>query len=242
MREYKLEEIVDRHLAPGVVGSILVCHEQTLPLFRFHLLGPVSAARQFTIHVPDPTFSGRVTLRLGPGDGTILLDGAGPICVDIRMWRSSSVRVDKGTTINGAIVVADHADICVGEDNLWSDDILIQSNDQHGIIDLSTLQLMKRSRRKVDIGRHVWLGRRCLIMPDIVVGDGSIVAAGTVVVKSVSRFVAVGGNPAQLISENRTWSRSPSGLGTGERALIDRIVGLPAKVGAPIPWTPAQAS
>lgn len=57
-------------------------------------------------------------------------------------------------------------------------------------------------RRHTKIGRNCFIGARSIILPGIEIGDGSIVAAGAVVVKSVPANSIVAGNPAKVIREN----------------------------------------
>lgn len=52
---------------------------------------------------------------------------------------------------------------------------------------------------KVFIGNNVYLGANSLIMPGCTIGDGVLVAAGSVVTKSVPPNVVIGGNPARII-------------------------------------------
>ena len=40
-----------------------------------------------------------------------------------------------------------------------------------------------------------------MIMPGVTIGDASVVAAGSVVVKNVPPYSVVGGNPAQIIKQ-----------------------------------------
>lgn len=51
------------------------------------------------------------------------------------------------------------------------------------------------------IGNDVWIGMDTIIMPGINIGDGSIVAAKSVITKDVEPYTIVGGNPAQKIKE-----------------------------------------
>ena len=52
---------------------------------------------------------------------------------------------------------------------------------------------------RVTIGNHVYIGTNALIMPGVTIGDNALVAAGSVVTKSVPANVVVGGNPAKII-------------------------------------------
>lgn len=49
------------------------------------------------------------------------------------------------------------------------------------------------------IGNDVWIGARAVILGGLTVGDGAIIAAGSVVTKNVEPYSIVGGVPAKLI-------------------------------------------
>jgi acetyltransferase-like isoleucine patch superfamily enzyme len=51
----------------------------------------------------------------------------------------------------------------------------------------------------VDIGKDVWIGANCVITPGVSIGEGAVVAAGSVVTKDVKANSVVGGVPAKLI-------------------------------------------
>jgi acetyltransferase-like isoleucine patch superfamily enzyme/coenzyme F420-reducing hydrogenase beta subunit len=59
-----------------------------------------------------------------------------------------------------------------------------------------------KTSRPVIIGNHVWLCEGCTIMPGVKIGDGSIVAAHSVVVTDVPPGCLVYGNPAKVIQTN----------------------------------------
>ena len=52
-----------------------------------------------------------------------------------------------------------------------------------------------------EIGSDVWIGYGAIIMGGISIGDGAIVAAGSVVTKDVPPRTLVGGNPASIIRQ-----------------------------------------
>lgn len=53
----------------------------------------------------------------------------------------------------------------------------------------------------VKIGNNVWLGRGVMILKDSVVGNNSVVAAGSVVTKDFENNKILGGIPAKVIKE-----------------------------------------
>lgn len=53
--------------------------------------------------------------------------------------------------------------------------------------------------KNVTIGKCVWFGNRVLVCGNVTIGDGAIIAAGSVVVKDVPHCAIVGGNPAKVI-------------------------------------------
>jgi virginiamycin A acetyltransferase len=50
-----------------------------------------------------------------------------------------------------------------------------------------------------NVGNDVWLGYEALIMPGVTIGNGAIVAAGSVVTADVPAYAIVGGNPARVV-------------------------------------------
>lgn len=54
---------------------------------------------------------------------------------------------------------------------------------------------------KVEIKDNVYIGNNSLIMPGVTIGSNVIVAAGSVVTKSIPDNSIVGGNPARIIGD-----------------------------------------
>jgi len=53
--------------------------------------------------------------------------------------------------------------------------------------------------RPIRIGRNVWIGFECCVLPGVCIGDGSIVGARSVVVDDIPPYTVVAGNPARVI-------------------------------------------
>lgn len=51
----------------------------------------------------------------------------------------------------------------------------------------------------VEIGNDVWIGANCVILDGVKIGNGAIIAAGSIVNKDVENYSIVGGVPAKFI-------------------------------------------
>ena len=77
---------------------------------------------------------------------------------------------------------------------------------------------------KITLGDYVYLGSDVTIMPGVSIGDNVLVAACSVVTKSVPSNVVVGGNPAKIIcsideyiERNMTYNLNCKGLSKKEK-------------------------
>lgn len=59
------------------------------------------------------------------------------------------------------------------------------------------------SEKQIIIGDDVWIGARVIILPGVKIAKGSIIGAGSVVIKSFGEYSIIGGNPARLIGNRK---------------------------------------
>jgi len=50
----------------------------------------------------------------------------------------------------------------------------------------------------VTIGKNVWIGGNCTILPGVIIGDHAVIGAGSVVTKNVPANTVAVGNPAKI--------------------------------------------
>ncbi|MHA4868447.1 glycosyltransferase [Duganella sp. PWIR1] len=60
-------------------------------------------------------------------------------------------------------------------------------------------QLEATSKGAITVGDDVWIGYNSTILSGVTIGQGAVVAAGSVVTKDVPPYAIVGGNPAKLL-------------------------------------------
>ncbi len=75
--------------------------------------------------------------------------------------------------------------------------------DDDAFIGIGTIVIahFKESRRGVRIGKEAFIGPGVVILPDVQIGDGAVVTAGSVVTSSVPAMTVVQGNPAAPIAK-----------------------------------------
>ncbi|MDP4093038.1 MAG: acyltransferase [Bacillota bacterium] len=78
-------------------------------------------------------------------------------------------------------------------------DVCIMDRDYH------KFNSNKEEIEPVRIGDNVWIGCNSLVMKGVTIGNGAVVAAGSVVTKDVPQDTLVGGNPARVLKENIFW-------------------------------------
>ncbi len=92
----------------------------------------------------------------------------------------------------------------IGDDTLIAGDVAIFDNTNHPVSParrLARAAVTAAEVAPVVIGRNVWIGIHCIIMRGVTIGDNSVVAAGSVVTKSVPPNTLVAGNPAAPIRQ-----------------------------------------
>lgn len=60
-------------------------------------------------------------------------------------------------------------------------------------------------KKSVVISDNVWIGVGAMVLKGVTIGEGAVVAAGSVVTRDVPEKCLVAGNPAKVIKENVTW-------------------------------------
>mgnify|MGYP002625309783 CR=1 FL=1 len=73
---------------------------------------------------------------------------------------------------------------------------------------------------KIVIGDWVYIGNNSLIMPGVTIEDHVLVAAGSVVTKSVPAGMVVGGNPARIICTVEEYLERNRQYDTGTKSVL----------------------
>ena len=106
------------------------------------------------------------------------------------------------------IMLSENANVDIGEDCMFSDNVKIWNFDGHAILDENGKCI--NHAKGILIGKHVWLGKDVTISKGAIVSDGSIVGQKSLVTsKFYEPKVILGGIPAKIIRKSITWTRNP---------------------------------
>lgn len=105
------------------------------------------------------------------------------------------------------ITAGDNASIYIGDNCLFSNKIVVRSNDGHEIIDEKTGQKINPGADVV-IGNHVWIGYGVSILKGSTIGNNSIIGTNSMVLGAniPSGSIAVG-TPAKIVKSGVNWRK-----------------------------------
>ena len=147
-------------------------------------------------------------VRLKIGSQSILFYGY------LYMAENSLLQIGREFSIGEGYHVAldRYTSITIGDDCMFSNDILLRCGDGHSIFDVvsgeninSTDEISKN--RNIEIGSHVWVGMRAAVLYYTKIGDGSIVGAMSLVKGILPNNCIAAGVPAKVMRKDVSWSR-----------------------------------
>ena len=105
-------------------------------------------------------------------------------------------------TAESTIVCA--KEIRFGDDCLLSWDILVMDTDEHPLFNKENERI--NPDKAIQVGDHVWIGCKCVLLKGAVVPDNTVVAAGTLLTSSFSgEHQVIGGNPPSVLKRDIRW-------------------------------------
>ena len=108
-----------------------------------------------------------------------------------------NIKIGKNVFINACCRFQDQGGIEIGDGSLIGHNTTIATLNH----DFNPLKRQNLTPSPVKIGKNVWIGSDCTILPGVEIGDGVIIGAGSVVTKSIPQNVIAVGNPARVIKE-----------------------------------------
>lgn len=110
--------------------------------------------------------------------------------------------------MNYECVVDVFSSVTIGRDVVISERVVIRDCDNHIVWDegVEVDKDAKPMALPIVIKDHVWVGMNAVILKGVTIGEGAVIAAGSVVNKDVPAHCMVGGVPAKVIKTGISWS------------------------------------
>lgn len=144
------------------------------------------------------------------GNDNLIEFGERASCHKGEIWiedDNNKVTVGDRTGLCGKIHLAciEGTRIQIGEDCLFSSDIVFRTGDSHSVLDSEGKRI--NPSKSIIIGNHVWVGNRVMIGKGVEIANDSIVGMGSVVTKSIGEGnVVIAGVPAKICKKDINWS------------------------------------
>lgn len=114
-------------------------------------------------------------------------------------WGGRHVHFGKQVYANFNLTMVDDIDIYVGDYVMIGPNVTIIAG-SHPILPELRLEAYQYNI-PVYIGKNVWLGAGCIIMPGVHIGENTVVGAGSVVTKDLPANVVAVGSPCRVMRE-----------------------------------------
>lgn len=139
----------------------------------------------------------------------------------ILVYKADGVKIGKDTHIHMGTQFFDVEGVSIGEGSIIGQNAFLDGRDKLIIgncVDIASDVMIYNSEHDihsedfhaicapVEIGDHVFIGPRAIILPGVKIGRGAVIAAGAVVTKDVPDFAIAAGVPAKVIGERKNKS------------------------------------
>lgn len=114
---------------------------------------------------------------------------------------TARIELAEGVQLSGTAITARSCAILIGKDTMVGPNCVITDSDFHAHWPAETRHKEPAFEldRGVSIGANVWIGMNSLILKGVTIGDGAIIAAGSVVVRDVPPKSVAAGVPAKIV-------------------------------------------
>ena len=106
--------------------------------------------------------------------------------------------IGDNVSLNGTTITSRNH-VFIGDNTQIGPNTIIMDNDGHPVWPPEDRWAKKGPSAPIIIQNDVWIGMNCIILKGLTIGHGSVIAAGSIVIKDVESNSIYAGNPAKKI-------------------------------------------
>lgn len=180
--------------------NLLTSYQQIRKRLSKHSIGEHLAglwlARHFTSHGILVASGGRPYPRVINMGGRLTAENCKFYSgIRLEIGVNATLHIGNGTYINRNTLINAQENIRIGKNCRISWDVVILDSDLHPLNSRTVI------KKPVLIEDKVWIGCRSIILKGVTLGEGAIIAAGSVVTSSVPAYTIYGGTPARYLND-----------------------------------------
>ncbi|MCH3884614.1 acyltransferase [Tenacibaculum aquimarinum] len=155
-----------------------------------------------------------IKLILGSKKEDIVLSDRCVVFGSLISCNRGKIFFEKNVQIGFKTIVGAVDSVTIGEGTVISNNVVIMDNNNHSV-NPEDRKIMQNSpvgskfrnwtysvSKPIVIEKNVWIGQFARINKGVVIGENSIIAAGSIVTKDVPKNSVAAGNPAKIVKEN----------------------------------------
>ena len=136
--------------------------------------------------------------------GTVSFGGKASIGHGSKISVRGDLHLGDGFNMTAESTIVCAKEIRFGNDCLLSWDILVMDTDEHPLYNKDNERI--NPDKAIQVGDHVWIGCKCVLLKGAEVPDNTVVAAGTLLTSSFSgEHQVIGGNPPTALKHDIRW-------------------------------------
>jgi acetyltransferase-like isoleucine patch superfamily enzyme len=144
------------------------------------------------------------------GDGDIVIaddvriGNRSTFIVGLKVFPSATLEIGARSTLGYMNLISVAQSVRIGTDCLFAGEVKIIDNNSHSLD-------FEDRRRHAPLEPHhvapviveddVWIGTNSIVLKGVTIGRGAVIAAGSVVTRSVPPFTVAAGNPARVVQQ-----------------------------------------
>jgi acetyltransferase-like isoleucine patch superfamily enzyme len=119
---------------------------------------------------------------------------------ELRTMEQGAIHLSDDIRINRGCTITSYSNVSIGSFTIIGEYTSIRDAN-HGMKKNEPIRFQPHVSAPIQIGKDVWIGRGCCILPGVSIGDGAVIGANSVVTKDVPPYVVAAGIPAIRIKE-----------------------------------------